>query len=72
MILPDKIIKVEESLLYKAIKYYQNAKKFNITTKEDINLLTILYAIGYINYTKIQIIDSSGGLNYEIDIAKIK
>jgi len=72
MILPNKVIKIDDSLLYKAIDYYQNSKEFIITSKEDIILLTILYAINYINYTKLQIINSSGGLGYEIKITKIK
>lgn len=72
MILPDKVIKIDDALLYKALQYYRKSKKIKIKSKNDITYLTILYSFGYIDYEILQKLNESGGIDNEIKITKNK
>ncbi len=72
MILPNKVIKIEDSLIYKSLQYYKNSEQFEVKSKKDIEYLTILYAFGYLNCIIRQSMDDKGGVINEIKITKNK
>lgn len=69
MLLPNKVLDVSNSMLYKALNYYykyEDKEHFIVNTYEDVEFLTILYGLGYIKCT----IQSSLGGKDEIKVFK--
>lgn len=69
MLIPNKILNIDDSLLYKALDYYYLNKSREMVpkTKDEIYYLTILYSLGFVNYTETDL-----GGKYEITIHKVK
>ncbi len=55
MILPDKLVPLDKSILYKSIEYYRQNKIIrieNIKTYKEIEYLVLLYALNYVDWSE--------------------
>lgn len=70
MLLPNKVLDVHNSLIYKALDYYSNISedKLVVNSYEEIEYLSILYGLGYIRC----VVQSGFGGKDEIKIFKNK